>query len=658
MVKGLRRVRPRPTAPDTDQESVIVTDSSSDRRLDVLIAEYEALREDERMNTTLLATLAGAGVTLIGGAVVLLAGRNSTPGWLFAFVPLPGFIVLAYGAVAGALGTVRSYYLRLVEQELFKYGGVTMLGDRAIPTPSFAHLELSVTRPGVRSGPFGVANIAVLLGILSVFAGATAWCLSRTTPTWLAVTASVGYVTAIFLVLKTINAAALHGRELWVSSLDSLEDSWGTPPASTARPRRTYVTLGRLLLPRPYDLVKCAFVPAGYLLAVAFAPGTPRDLWAAAAAFVVFELIVYQGRYLWNDLRNRLDDQQHPDVKKRNRITIRTTKDVRIVVATLLVRTSIWIAAGIALGGWEGSALLVSGGVVIGESLAYERLRRHTRRLEVDGGELRLARMPMRLLYLLVGFGYAVRVATGALLGLLEIDVSFVLHIGVTAWALGSMFVTMTWVYEGTSFLTSSIPGFVPSLANTKAHLVPLLCEAGLLPLKDRRDKAVAFTVASSKPRDAARPLSAYPALADETGLRCTWNRYFVLAAVSGCALAILIANGHGNSGATSSTILALATALTVALLLSSVSLLANAIIVGVLLAATTIWAVVAASSGDMYLLLAMVPVVIYMVFRSTNYEALFPTISIHALIFGMLRVFDQVAGVVAGPGRVTTEDD
>jgi hypothetical protein len=211
-----------------------------------------------------------------------------------------------------------------------------------------------------------------------------------------------------------------------------------------------------LLLPRPKDLFKGGIIALTYalgLLATGSA-GTASVLRALVVVSVV-ELLIYQARYQWNDVRGFVADQYHPSSSGRRRLPgplIRARAHVGAscaVAAARLAVTGVLIFAvpGLHLGGVLGFA--VAG--VFGAAIAYEILR------SLSTGQGATASAPIGvgavLLWVTVGAGYAVR----GLIGLgLAVDLwkrpSLLVAATVTLWCYGIAFVTCRWAVEMTEF--------------------------------------------------------------------------------------------------------------------------------------------------------------------------------------------------------------
>lgn len=224
----------------------------------------------------------------------------------------------------------------------------------------------------------------------------------------------------------------------------------------TAPPQRQRGLAGYLLLPRPKDLVK------GWLVLVTYAVGVLStgqlhtiSLLRALLVVTVVELLVYQARYQWNDVRGFVADQNHPSSGDRGRLPgplERARAHVAASCAVASLRLAITGALILALPGLHlGAVLGFSVAGVFGVAVAYELVR------SLSTGRSGVTPAPVRpgvlLLWCTVGAGYAVR----GLIGLaLAVDLwrrpVVLIAATVTLWCYGVAFVTSRWAVEVTAF--------------------------------------------------------------------------------------------------------------------------------------------------------------------------------------------------------------
>jgi hypothetical protein len=210
-----------------------------------------------------------------------------------------------------------------------------------------------------------------------------------------------------------------------------------------------------LLLPRPGDLVKAWIFPAAFSFGVLVEGGTGgQELLRAAIVWVALELLIYQARYQWNDIRGFAADQRHPDAIGRGRLPGPVSQGRRQIAASAAVavaRLGLVVLPALLLPslrlGWVLAGLTVA---VFGIAVVYEWLR------SLATGTSDQVPVPLRprlvTLWLVVGGGYAVRGVSGLALGT-DLSPPLLAAVAVaTMWAFGIAFVTARWALESLAF--------------------------------------------------------------------------------------------------------------------------------------------------------------------------------------------------------------
>ena len=211
-----------------------------------------------------------------------------------------------------------------------------------------------------------------------------------------------------------------------------------------------------LLLPRPGDLVKAWIFPAAFAFgALAGGGAGGRELLRAAVAWAALELLIYQARYQWNDIRGFEADQRHPDRIARGRLPGPAARRRQRVAASSLVmvaRLAAVAALAVALSPLDlGAPLLALTLAVFGVAVLYEALRsRCTGAAE---------RVPPHLtagilaLWVAVGAGYALRGVSGLAFAVDLLGEPWLLAAATVAfWSFGVAFVTGRWALEALPF--------------------------------------------------------------------------------------------------------------------------------------------------------------------------------------------------------------
>ena len=211
-----------------------------------------------------------------------------------------------------------------------------------------------------------------------------------------------------------------------------------------------------LLLPRPGDLVKAWIFPAAFAFGALAAGGVGgRELLRAAVAWVALELLIYQARYQWNDIRGFDADQRHPDRAARGRLpgpASRRRQRVRASGLAMVARLALVAAAAVALSPLDlGAPLLALALAVFGVAIVYEALRgRCTGAAEQVPPPLTAG---ILALWVMVGAGYALRGVSGLAFAVDLFGEPWLLGAAVVAfWAFGIAFVTGRWALEGLPF--------------------------------------------------------------------------------------------------------------------------------------------------------------------------------------------------------------
>jgi hypothetical protein len=209
-----------------------------------------------------------------------------------------------------------------------------------------------------------------------------------------------------------------------------------------------------LLLPRPGDLVKTWIFPAAFAVGVLAAGGIGgRELIRAAVVWMALELLIYQARYQWNDIRGFAADQRHPERGSRGRLPGPLSRGgERIRASRSVAIARLGAVAALALVPLDLSAPLLALTIaVFGVACLYEALRARATGAGEDAPPAPTAGIVA--LWVAVGMGYAVRGVAGLSLatdvfgrpGLLAATV-------VAFWAFGIAFVTGRWALEALAF--------------------------------------------------------------------------------------------------------------------------------------------------------------------------------------------------------------
>lgn len=490
---------------DPEMDQPPLAEGNSSDAISVLLAEYGELSEADRGTGSVFTALASVAVALVAAIIGFLSQSCAAGGsvectspvsmWVYILIPLPALVVATYGVQVGAQSSMRSYYLRLIERELQRRLRMAVeIDGELVPLPSYSHISMALnsTRHGLSAfrGLWALVN----LGLMVLLFGASALALAEVQPVALRALAAGIYIGLLLYVARAAALALANGHSAWLQALDALPYHLGRSLGRrTDSGHRTL--LSYLVMPRPMELIKALLTPAGFGLGAWFL-GDPYPLQDAFWFWIVFEFVTYHGRYMLNDLRDQELDQLSPTKGHRRRMP----PTPRAPLATLLVMTlrgmvtllvlTLWdneVRVGL---GWWAAAVAVS-------TVIYEWIRDRTRSLYLASWPASALRRGehawLWALYAEVGVGYGLRVTAGVWLGSGGTASAGLLALtAATVWAMGTMWVTMTWALEATSYVGQ--PSDESSLAETrpsgwtltrgiakKSHLCHLLefCAAG-----------------------------------------------------------------------------------------------------------------------------------------------------------------------------------
>jgi hypothetical protein len=294
---------------------------------------------------------------------------------------------------------------------------------------------------------------------------------------------------------------------------------------------------GYLLLPRPGDLIKAWIFPVGFALGALAAGGVSgRDALRAAIVWIALELLLYQARYQWNDIRGFGADQRHPDRASRGRLPGPPARGRRHIAASALAafaRLALAALAAVALRplGLAGPLLGLALAVLVTAAL-YEILRSRA-----TGRSERVPPPPtadLAALWIVVGGGYAVRGMAGlALAGDGFSSPWPALAAAVSFWSFGIAFVTSRWALEALSFARLGAGGWLVWRVDRGQAREHTLALVRWLPVPG----AAAATAGTGSLED-WRPL------VGRVSLLAPWNLAAILAAAAAAATGCLLSGG------------------------------------------------------------------------------------------------------------------
>jgi hypothetical protein len=272
--------------------------------------------------------------------------------------------------------------------------------------------------------------------------------------------------------MAVVGLNAYHGSYFWEEALAKLpgrlhrtDDRF---PAKHERAERSLISF--LILPRNQEeLLKALFIPIcfvlGRLLSPALPPLSASLLWRFIGFFFVFEFLLYQARYLMNDVwdrgvdsRSRLSKRRFPRSLKDNHVALKAAFVAfwfRLMIAALIVgcllpaKDIVW-------------AVVASISVFI-IALLYETARAKCNAVGARLCQPQRCLNPRAMATLrrrttfwallvtgVVGLGYALRTVVGLWLAGVH-HAETLIYAAIGASLFGSTFVALTWALEAVS---------------------------------------------------------------------------------------------------------------------------------------------------------------------------------------------------------------
>ena len=455
--------------------------NSETTRFQLLISEYEQVKEDERSSSTIYATLIATGVAVLTALLVFAQQvidhaekPDQFPQPLIAIAPMSAVTVIAFSEWIGSRRSIRGFYLRVLEREIRtelieltkneqhvdfqSYQGlkVASLGELLIEHDSLS--KDSRTRGGLLIG--------ILITCLTfVFGGITVALGYYTSSHWrwaMAVTYGGFFGQAVYSYIKANRSGREHFEEYVSSYQKRLNDNL-LPPS-----RGSNTWLYYILVPRPNDLAKSPFTILGMLIGT-FAPPVALNWNVFISVFLVVEILVYQCRYIVNDYIGIREDQDSPSQHIRHRLPINRKTSI-LFCAFLRMAIAVWLILWIKeqKGGFGLASrlsiviLLLAFLCVLYEMVRnWERARGATKCSADDSTELpSWGRIVHAIIILtLVTLGYPLRLIGSAWViagPILPLSGYQLLLLALACISLGLVFVTPTWILEAFTYVNKS----------------------------------------------------------------------------------------------------------------------------------------------------------------------------------------------------------
>ncbi len=458
-------------------------------RLAILLADYSQARDDDRNFVYVEVTLLAAAITFLSVAGAILsqscaldpgATCRHLPDWAAASLPLPALAILSVLTQVSVNATLRNFYLRGLERELIRYTDEGLGLDRRLRFPSLTHLTHGVGSLRQGMWRYRVLTSITFAACLVLFGGIAVLGIVSTQNGAVRALEGAAYGSATCLLILDSWTGTVGGRSLWIRMI-AASHFFLAQSLTASRPqqwrevlsaeRRRLITY--LLLPRIQDfIVKIPFLLTALILSGAVTGHLSDHLWTQYFLVVfLFEFLVYQARYQWNDIRDFAEDQAHPEAANRRRLPgpasrARSRVAVSAVVAVAKLALAVAITLTVLDPAFRGP-MIVSSLVVFLIGAVYEWVRDHAS--NPDNPVSKPDRWQWGLIFW-VGAGYALRFCTGLWVGSSsEVDTGTLVTAAAAMWSYGVMLVSMTWALEATAYMRS--PNRYDEGLKEKSHL-------------------------------------------------------------------------------------------------------------------------------------------------------------------------------------------
>lgn len=477
--------------------------------IELLLREHEHVAQEQRSFNALLVTGLGIGIALMGAIGSVLVQTCSADDFqrradelqlradelqqcpvsvvdpdcsvlddrVLVLLPLVVVMLITFLLVHGLQATIRARYLRSIEYSIREHANAS---PSALTPYGIGHLlhpldggkpislgfRLVLQLQWVPAGIIGIGVVVLSIGLID--------------DGNVQLAAALGYGALALLLFGTQlrNIAGLGRAEtMWSELRKRMEGELGR--TGDGFPRSKGVRWTYVALPRPVDLLKSLLHLVAFVLAARVA-NEALPLRETIAFVLTIELCVYQARYAANDIRDIETDSSHASADERGRLS-NDRAGLNTGILAMAWRVAIFPVALIALpSGPLLRVVIVSVAVVVISGTAYE-LRKSSSK------GTRTKRTTMILL--LVGVGYAMRVATGLYLG--GLAWSSIAFGAVFGYVLGIMLVAMTWALEGYSHETAG------KLGASKQHSAQLIEQVRPACFAEQKSKAERKKVAA-----------------------------------------------------------------------------------------------------------------------------------------------------------------
>jgi hypothetical protein len=493
--------------------------AGADPELGVLLSLYEQLVYRDNVLVQTVFQVVGVGATVVTLLLVNVPGYDpkgsgfAASKWAYLSIPLLPSILIGLVVFMTLQINMTAQYSHVIETALAKTLGTHVDGSTLgiegvrVQNPSFLRLTSRIFGAGKRESTriYTAAAIVTVVFLAVLVVGGPAYVM-RDLPGSVQLAAVAIFVPFDLLLAAALVRGSMPRRRLLRDAIfdvvvpeksPSLEAEPLPTDESDTGDGHDRSIVSYLIAPRTVDHVAKVLLGLIGITIGCVTLAQDRNLSAGrivgeVLAFVlIFEYLFYQARYSWNDLRDADFDLAHPMAHARGRIPPSVTPArARLVLLSVIFKTGLGVLLALTIAEAQAIPLLVGLGSLWVVAILYELVRDHFRHRRVEPWTPE-ARVWSRLILVLVGPGYAIRMVVGAYIGSQgHVSFAVIVILAATGWAFEIATVAMDWVLEGSMFLhgnigvpaeTEYLEGIYP-----KAHIGYLLIQAGLLSPKSQ----------------------------------------------------------------------------------------------------------------------------------------------------------------------------
>lgn len=298
------------------------------------LTEYGLLGEYDNQSSASFAQVGAVGTVVLSWFIIQEPSSLATNPFIRSIMPALPLVFLAFLVHLTGGHLIRLKHYRDLERTL--EGKTNPSGeDGSSHTLKLARLSgANVALPMRIAGGVGgfitysmIAIFAYAVSIREIHRLAT---YADTLSSWMAL---------LYCGVLTLLAAAHLTQLLSPDKVVKFAHSQLIDHASTGR-----IKVLKYLLPRPNDLQKFSAMAIGFIVSVSIFGLSCLAACKLFSAYLLFDLIFYQGRYLWNDLRGLQEDAEHPGraIRTRWATGANAPTEIRLACMSILARLSLF----------------------------------------------------------------------------------------------------------------------------------------------------------------------------------------------------------------------------------------------------------------------------------------------------------------------------